>query len=173
MIISLSVVGVLIVAALVYWIYTNSSVSKSVTNNKSSSELVKKPPVRTVVDFTQKESTDAVSKAISASEKQAAYEAILKGYKVITSGDAKAIRTYMLARVKTDAEKKLLSSLSDSDLVSLSIRLAASQPVPDPAAMTAPDAIWRLEGNMMTVQFTNQNDQQVTMTAIKVDGKWY
>ena len=113
------------------------------------------------------------TKGVSAADKKAVYEGLLAGFKIMTSGDAKAVRAYLLEKATTPAEKNIVNKMNDADIASLSARLAATMVMPTPQNLLTPNSIWTRDGNTMTIQYTDPITGPTTKRAVLVNGKWY
>ncbi len=110
---------------------------------------------------------------ITAADKKAVYEGLLAGFKTMTSGDAKAIRTYMTSKANSSAEKNFVTKMTDADIVSLSARLSQTMVMPVPEQLLSPVSIWTRDGNAMTIQYLDPNTGTTTKRAVNIGGSWY
>lgn len=115
----------------------------------------------------------ASSKNITAAEKRAIYESLLAGYKTMTSGNATAMRAYMLAKASTAAEKNFVNKMTDADLVSLSSRLGETMIMPTPELLLTSTSVWNRDGNTVTIEYADPSTGTTTKKVVYIDGKWY
>ncbi len=124
------------------------------------------------VDFSAPVSTQS-SKDISAAEKRAVYESLLAGYKTMTSKDVSVIRTYMINKASTPAEKNLVTKLTDTDILSLSTRLGQMMIMPTPNLFLTTSSIWTRDGSAITIQYADPNTGTTTKRVVNINGQWY
>ncbi|MEI6396664.1 MAG: hypothetical protein WCO48_01145 [Candidatus Taylorbacteria bacterium] len=113
------------------------------------------------------------SKDLSANDKKAIYQALLNGYKTMTSKNASTIRTYMTAKASTPAEKNLVTKMTDADLVSLSTRLASTMIMPTPDLFLTSSSVWTKDGSAVTIEYADPGTGTTTKRVVNINGQWY
>ena len=124
------------------------------------------------VDFSASVSHES-SKDITAADKKAVYESLLAGYKIMTSKDPQAIRTYIMKKASTPTEKNLVTKMTDADILSLSTRLGQTMIMPTPNLFLTTSSIWIRDGSAITIQYADPNTGTTTKRAVNINGQWY
>ena len=166
-----AIVVVIIVVIIV--VSMKGGTNPAATNgNPALSKFMNTPP-----DFSHSSASSTSEIGITANDRKAVYDALTNAYKTMGSGDAKAIRTLLLAKATSDAEKNWVNKMTDADIISLSARISATMTVPPANLLLQPTAVWARNGNVMTVSFsadaTGSATSTVTMKAVYINGKWY
>jgi hypothetical protein len=124
------------------------------------------------VDFSVMTS-ERSTKDLTAVDKRAIYESLLASFKAFLNKDPFAIRTYAMALASSPAEKALVNGLSDQNLIDMSASISKSLIMPTPDIMLAPSSIWRRDGNVVTIEYTDPDLGMVTKKAVYANGQWY
>lgn len=177
LIVAVSVVVILIIISI---FISRSNLEKSaqqMTPTQQAEQVQQEKEAAFKVNLNETNFNAAVSpestKGITATEKRAVYESLLSGFKVMTSGDAKAIRAYMLAKAQTPAEKNFVTTMTDANLSSLSARLSQTMVMPVPELLLASTSVWKKDGSSITIQYNDPNTGTTTKKVVNIDGKWY
>lgn len=98
--------------------------------------------------------------------------AILTQGSTLQSGNASNIRNY-LEMTASPQYKQQLSSMSDSDILSLASSMTSGQSAITQSSLSSPQAIWQ-QPDAVTVKVTIQTTTgPITRTAQEVNGVWY
>lgn len=127
-----------------------------------------------VADFNHTNRIDFQSEiGITATDRKAVYEAILKGYQVLMSKDVTAVRTYLKKKAASPADTAQIDSLSNEDIISLSNRLSSIMTKPKDVDLLTPDARWTRTGDTMTIEFVDSTkNATTTLRAVFRNGGW-
>ncbi|HEV7424430.1 MAG TPA: hypothetical protein VGO21_04545 [Candidatus Paceibacterota bacterium] len=140
-------------------------------------------PVKTV----QPDSSSTSTIKLDATTKVAVVQAIMNGIDILSSNDATKIRTYMLTELDGTAEgrsqKAQFVAMTDSQILQLATNGVANEGKPTADLATDSTAVWKVNGNTVTVThktYAKPNpaypaiaNLDVTYQAVYVNGAWH
>jgi len=124
---------------------------------------------------------------LDAKTKVAVVQAIMNGADILASNDPVRVRSYMLteldATLEGRSQKAQFSAMTDSQLLQVAANGLANEGKPTADLATDPTAVWKINGNVVTVThktYAKPNPKYpaianltVTYQAVYVNGAWY
>jgi hypothetical protein len=173
----LSILLVVSIVTIIVIAMGSSDKKSALVNDETVVQVVRKPDDALKVDLAKVDFSAPTSPQstndFTAAEKKAIYESLLANFKAYVDKDVKLIRAQSLAKATSPAEKSLINSLSDADLLNLASRISKTLIMPTPEVMLSPSSVWTRDENIVTIKYQDPTLGEVTKKVVNIDGKWY
>jgi hypothetical protein len=166
--------------------------SQSVSTNSNPTPVVENAnaaptplpaPTKTTEQKNTSTTTSTKTITLDAATKVAVVEAIMNSSDILASNDPVKIRNYFLTELQKPEQIAQFKALSDTQLLQIAAAATTNAGKPTADLATNPAAIWKIDGNTVTVtakSYAKPNSDypataglNVTYQAVYLNGAWY